>query len=368
MGRCSIVNSYYFNRYSAFGHEVALFMSFLIITSLLVNLGARATLDPPIFYVLRIVACAIVDILAVLLLAVEVAHMRYQGFKRYVKDVWNFPDWLVMPGTIYFSTILIVRTPFFNLSSSSNWNAAEREVFAVCVLYLWLKLLEYGGAFSASAEVSRLFTMMLLTLLQYLIVILIFIVGFGHSMYLAAVNFDSSDLDFSNPGFAIVRMYRALMGEALDWKTLTDDRNGQTVSIVAPLLYFAFTISGTLLLLNLLIALMTKKFDEVKENIQTAFYSSRGEVLAKKIPIYITSNIFIGLRRYFLPNLTSLQMKNPSKGRWGDYIRATLFRPNPKLTVSDDWHEYDGMVLRLLSKEQNENNESELKEEIESIK
>ncbi len=147
---------------------------------------------------------------------------------------------------------------------------------------------EYTGALKNGAKVSRLFTAMLRTLLTYLVVIIVFVIAIGFTLHLAAFNFQS-DPDFSNPGVSILRTYRALMGETLDWNQLIAADAGQTTSILAPALYFVFTVIGLLLLLNLLIALMTTAFEQVTQTIDTDFYIVRGELISRKVPVYITS-------------------------------------------------------------------------------
>src|SRR5690348_5807731 len=97
-----------------------------------------------------------------------------------------------------------------------------------------------------------------------------FVFAFGTAMYLALIVSDDpknlgASNDFNNMFLSMLRIYRALMGDTLDFDVLYD------TSILAVLLYIAFTVTGGLLLLNLLIALMTKVFDEVKENIETSF-------------------------------------------------------------------------------------------------
>ncbi len=264
-------------------HETVLFFLYLVSVSLLINLGTKTggfSTGDPWLYVTWVLS-AIVIFFDVALILIEILHAMTQG-RGYVLDYWNYPDWVCNLAIIYFAAVLIGRANIF-------WDATQRQLFGVCVLYLWLKCLEYAGTYKTTSAVSRLFLMMLRTLLQYLVVLLIFVLAFGHAMFLAAVNLqDSDNNDYQNTGMMVIRMYRALMGDDLPFGDLIQRSDNQPYSILgicvlfflkvffsAPILYFAFTISGILLLLNLLIALMTKVFDEVKESIETTFYLNR---------------------------------------------------------------------------------------------
>jgi hypothetical protein len=175
------------------------------------------------------------------------------------------------------------------------------------LLYLWLKMLEYAGAFAGSSTVAKLFLMMGKTLFQYMIVLLMFVLGFGHTMFLMGID----DPDFINVGSSVIRMYRGLMGDELPYPSIATS----TGNILAPILYFVFTMTGTILLLNLLIALMSSVFSTVTENIKTEFYINRGQFIAKKLQVYILTR---PLKYIFLKS-------NEQKEPWATYIHKSLF-------------------------------------------
>ncbi len=106
-----------------------------------------------------------------MLLANELVHLITLRL-AYLKDLWNILDWIGFLGTLYFSSVLIGR--------DYTWNGIERQIFGVIVLYLWIKLLEYSAVFKPTSSASKLFIAMTVVLLQYFVVILVFVLALGH--------------------------------------------------------------------------------------------------------------------------------------------------------------------------------------------
>jgi hypothetical protein len=282
--------------------EFVIFFLFLICSCLLINLGtqSRLSLSWENWGTITSILAAITISLSIILLTVEILHITQEKLS-YLTDPWNYADWFSMASIIYHSAVLL------HPLNDHVWGNIERQVMSISLLYLWLKMLEYAGAFSRTSTVARLFLIMGKTLFQYLIILLMFVLAFGHSMYLVGVD----DPDFGNPGITVIRMYRGLMGEDLPYSSIA----GASGSILGPILYFLFTLSGILLLLNLLIALMASVFSTVTENIKTAFYINRGTFIAKKLEVYILS---WPLKLLFAPN-------NGEKSPWNSFIKQTLF-------------------------------------------
>eukprot|EP01114_Cavostelium_apophysatum_P013336 TRINITY_DN3208_c0_g1_i1.p1 TRINITY_DN3208_c0_g1~~TRINITY_DN3208_c0_g1_i1.p1 ORF type:complete len:1295 (-),score=371.93 TRINITY_DN3208_c0_g1_i1:65-3949(-) len=260
--------------------EMSLFVALLITSCLLINLGVEPRTDLA-WKIITVILCGSVFVSALLVLIVETAHWVNQGIS-YFKDPWNTPDWLCTLYAIYAAARVV--------DPDYSWNFAERQVLAVAILYFWMKALEYGGCFGTSGEVSRLFLAMASFLVKFLLVMLLFILAFGHSLYLSVYNDSPQQVSgFENVGVSILRVYRGLMGDTLPYDEMIEGRSSGE-SVLTVLLYCSFTILGVILLLNLLIALMTKVFDAVKENIAIDFLKTRADFIRKKLQVYVLSN------------------------------------------------------------------------------
>lgn len=80
----------------------------------------------------------------------ESLHAVKQGF-GYLLDYWNYPDWLSSLIVIYIAGwpryIIFLTVSARSLWIQHSWYEAEKETFAVAILYLWMKCLEIAGFF-----------------------------------------------------------------------------------------------------------------------------------------------------------------------------------------------------------------------------
>eukprot|EP01119_Soliformovum_irregulare_P014918 TRINITY_DN4136_c0_g1_i4.p1 TRINITY_DN4136_c0_g1~~TRINITY_DN4136_c0_g1_i4.p1 ORF type:complete len:1981 (+),score=664.62 TRINITY_DN4136_c0_g1_i4:267-6209(+) len=373
--------------------EFISFVFFLIWSCLLINLGVLNRTEPPpdepkwtleptqAWIITTDVNAALVLFFGFICMFVEGMHIIFlQG--KYFTDPWNYPDWAAYIIITYSSIRLLI--------GNHVWNDIEKQFYGGAILYLWFKLMEYGGAFGRTSGVSKLFLGMLKTLAQYLMILLLFVFAFGHSMFLAMAvpgpDGTPSIPDFQNVGLSILRVYRALMGETLDFGSLMSS------SPLAVILYFLFTISGALLLLNLLIALMTQMFETVQSNIEDNFLKDRAVFVSKKLRVYILSQwnftlfaplkprlhplqVYLDEKRkqfnrrvddqelsrfekfkriFFSPPKSAIEAKNSVK--WALFIRSTLFRPYiagmeptsneyENIIVEEEWRDWNGRVV-----------------------
>eukprot|EP01119_Soliformovum_irregulare_P022347 TRINITY_DN7630_c0_g1_i1.p1 TRINITY_DN7630_c0_g1~~TRINITY_DN7630_c0_g1_i1.p1 ORF type:complete len:1353 (+),score=360.26 TRINITY_DN7630_c0_g1_i1:141-4061(+) len=163
-------------------------------------------------------------------------------------------------------------------------------------------------------------------------------------------------------------------------------------STLAVILYFLFTISGALLLLNLLIALMTQMFETVQSHIEDNFLKDRAVFVSKKLAVYIFSQWNFTLFTPLKPRLHPLQLAldekrkllessrendelsrwqrlksvfvSPPKSaqeaktsvKWSLFIRSTLFRPYitgkeplyaeyEEILLKTEWRDWNGRVV-----------------------
>lgn len=179
-------------RFSLF--ELYCFLILLVTSSALIDVGVaqRGTQRINIFTLVLAIICFV---MTCVLLVLESLHALYQKKEydflvvicvpfltnfSYFKDYWNWLDWFCYVTNLYMSIRYIVDITYV-------WNSTERQVYAVATLYLWFKFLEYASLFEFTSGIARLFLGMLKTILQYLFLVFIFVLAFGHSFFLILV-------------------------------------------------------------------------------------------------------------------------------------------------------------------------------------
>eukprot|EP01114_Cavostelium_apophysatum_P020832 TRINITY_DN7091_c0_g1_i3.p1 TRINITY_DN7091_c0_g1~~TRINITY_DN7091_c0_g1_i3.p1 ORF type:complete len:934 (-),score=332.65 TRINITY_DN7091_c0_g1_i3:35-2836(-) len=231
---------------------------------------------------------------------------------------------------------------------------------ALAVLYYWMKVLEYGGCYTSTGTISRLFLAMLLALVKYLLLMLVFVFGFGHCLFLAVIQDDKDRIEgFKNVGASVISTYRAIMGDGLPYDDMVDSATVEKTFFIT-VIYVGFTVSGLVLLINLLIALMTKVYDEVQFRIDNAFLANRADFIDKKLRVYVLSSYAI-IFSYFMPRKTGDKAHHTHQ--WDDFVTAILFPLQSG--ANEDHHEHertisDEMEICHLSEEQvrwNQNSE-----------
>ena len=117
---------------------------------------------------------------------------------------------------------------------------------------------------------------------------------------------------------------------------------------LAYIFYIAFSLSGILLLVNLVVALMTNSFERVQQDNRTAFLKSRAEAIVKKMRVFILSDLRL-INGLMVPSLHPWQNKkihvNSEKElKWQTLIRSCLFRPDRHQASRDE--NYQAMYKR----------------------
>eukprot|EP01038_Epipyxis_sp_PR26KG_P010406 gene10406-13978_t len=146
---------------------------------------------------------------------------------EHFSDIWNINDMLIH---VSFATGTIIRIAHHGETNIS------RDVFAVCAIFIYFKILYYLRAFESTGQLVAMIFRIAKDMQMFLIVLFIVLLGFSQSFWILSMQDSQGDSDFagtSSPELAVV-------------------------------IYVIFTVVVMLLLLNLLIALMGNSYSIVQ--------------------------------------------------------------------------------------------------------
>lgn len=66
-------------------------------------------------------------------------------------------------------------------------------MFALCILYLWVKNLEWASAFTLTSQTVRTLYLILGQIFIYMMLVAVLVIGFAHSMYVMMNDIGASD-------------------------------------------------------------------------------------------------------------------------------------------------------------------------------
>lgn len=218
----------------------------------------------------------------------ECTEILFRGLNDYFTDKDNFWDVFISFNWIVLAIIRFFVAP--NMNNYKHYIDKERSVIDEpatrdepltqlyiifwifqCIL-LWSRLVAILRRSRAVAPLVQMIFHMLYDILQFGVLLSIFIFSFLFSMYYA-VGKDIS-VDPENGGkvqdlssFLSVGLYifQTLLGQQ-DWSLIqSDSRFGSGRSRIVETLMLIFSIIGSILLLNILIALMASTYDRVRQ-------------------------------------------------------------------------------------------------------
>ena len=211
---------------------------------------------------------------AVLLMALhhlrlEARQVRQEGMGRYFASPWNVLD---LTGLL----LILVLVPFRVFC----WNHAStlQSVAAVC---LWLKLLDFFRAFRTTGPFVRMVFRIVNAVGFFLLVLGVVLVAFSHGLYLIFRGVDDviegesgGAFDFGS-WWVLVKMYQVMVSGEFDRTELTLARS-EGLALVYVVTFSAF---ATILMLNLLIALMGSVYAEVEANVENEWLLERAQIV-----------------------------------------------------------------------------------------
>lgn len=190
-----------------------------------------------------------VNSIFVLIELYQMMHLYQRGrVLSYLTDAQNAVD-LGAHALVYL--VQIIRWS----NSAEDKNSAA--VMAIGNIFLWLKLLYFLRPYKSTGPLIRTIFFIFFSIRELVGILIITIFGFSQSLYL--LSYEDSSVIFSDPLDGIMNMYVYMLG-AININQLYDTSNPALAQFLVSLFVFA----SSILLLNLLIALMGSSFNTIK--------------------------------------------------------------------------------------------------------
>jgi hypothetical protein len=237
--------------------------------TLFVYLNFVFGLDTPIANILDFPMQIVLGMYSLYFLHNEYLQVHHDGMD-YIKSVWNYID-IITPCTIL--TVLTVNTFEINIGIE-----AERILQAIGVFFMWYKFLYFFRLSKSFGYLTRLIILVIYDMRHFLIVLFFTLVAFSDTfLTISNGNNDGVHQPFVN-GFtdAIIYVYMIILGSF-------DMQNFEN-SIATQLLIGAFivcTVFNTIVMLNLLIAIISETFEWVKKNAENASFQEMAALIAE---------------------------------------------------------------------------------------
>jgi len=156
---------------------------------------------------------------------------------------------------------------------------AWRDVSAVAVLFVWLKLIYYTRGHPATGPFFKMIMKILKDIRFFVVIMTIIVVAFSSAfVVLFEVNetevSEETKSSFSDFGTAVLTMFRMMLGD-FDVSIFQDSTN----PVMLQVLFYVYILVVTIVLLNLLIALMSDTYDKVSENLQSLYFMEQANVV-----------------------------------------------------------------------------------------
>jgi len=226
-------------------------------------------------------------------------------FSHYFLDVWNYFDIPVYGALIAISAVNIIND-FGNLGWDTL-NESGRSVFALCILYLWVKNFEWASAFSLTSQTVRTLYLILGQIFIYMVLVFVMVIGFAHAMYIMVFDRVGSSDPF-NVGFGTLPRSLASIWFAFIGQLKFDDIEKDGTAPVTYIVYFFFSLFGSVIMLNLLIATMSNVYDQVRSDALYASLKTREKFVCDTIKVFARTNALWSLvvRNVLFPRDTGL--------------------------------------------------------------
>ncbi|CAM9399535.1 unnamed protein product [Ectocarpus sp. 12 AP-2014] len=201
-------------------------------------------------------ACALIFITAG---AYREGREMKRGIRAYFKDQWNVLDAL---GMLFLFVGLVIRWDDWTSTWGPAFYALSAPLVVARVLF-FAQILQFHG------PMVQVIFRMTATLLQFGAVMLVVMIGF--TMALHVIFRDEADF-----GDTLLGLFKAMLGET----GLFDEFSGGRYDPVATILVVVYLFIVTVMLLNLLIAILSTEHAQVLENTGEAVKVSKARIIA----------------------------------------------------------------------------------------
>jgi len=196
----------------------------------------------------------------------ELLQMKNDGLD-YLSSIWNYID-IITPSIIF--TVICIKAFQIPMGEES-----ERMLQAVGVFFMWFKFLYFFRIFKSFGYLTRLIIMVIDDMKTFLFVMFFTIVAFSDSLLTLSNGNPEGERFVSGYGDSIIYTYRIILGDFN-----VQDFEGCGTQVVFAL-FIMCTLFNTIVMLNLLIAIISETFSHVKENAQNASYQEMASMIAE---------------------------------------------------------------------------------------
>eukprot|EP01048_Picozoa_sp_COSAG05_P013366 COSAG05_NODE_1418_length_4940_cov_2.779384_1_plen_1202_part_00 len=197
------------------------------------------------------------------------------GLPTYLSEFWNWVE-LLSPTTGILGLALIESASFDSESTAYDPIKPARDALAVALVFVWCRLLQLFRASKSIGPLIPVILRMLAEVAKFGSVMLVMIVGFSlamHSILRPEANFSVLN---ETTDFGWRSEYETLAATAwtLSYASIgafNYDFSGAAHQAVAQILFGLYVVMMLLALLNLLITLLMKRYDEVSEEMAKQF-------------------------------------------------------------------------------------------------
>jgi hypothetical protein len=187
----------------------------------------------------------------------ELVQIKNDGF-GYFTSVWNYID-VITP-----STILSVLT--INAFQIPIDKGTERTIQAIGVFFMWFKFLYFFRIFKSYGYLTRLIILVISDMKDFLVVLFITIVAFSDALLTISLGNKEEDRFVTDFTDSIIYTYRIVLGD------FDVTQFGNVATTLVYTLFIICTVFNTIVMLNLLIAIISETFAVVKENAENASF------------------------------------------------------------------------------------------------
>ncbi|EWM30632.1 wd-40 repeat protein [Nannochloropsis gaditana] len=202
------------------------------------------------------------------LLACEYWQFHTQGARVYCSSFFRLFDLLTLSAT-YASLAL----RFFLREDEQDLRTLYHLLSALASWLLWAKLIVYLRGFTETGPLIRMIAQIVKDTRFFLVVLAVSVVGFSNCLYMLfqedieredAQGVDSPIRTSYGSLFHTALVLFAALNSNLDYQPF----NASNFRVLASLIYLFYCVCNTIILLNLLIALMGDSYDKIQENAQ----------------------------------------------------------------------------------------------------
>lgn len=228
-----------------------------------------------------------------------------------------------------FLSIIVLHIVVISKSEDINWNSQGyvdaqelaqlssiyTQVFSVVVFMCWFKILEYLSVFRALSRLVIMIQMMLRELVNFAVLLLIVLVAFASAEYIA-YGYREPDSFTWLYGF-ITRLSFAFAGREIS----SQNSVNRVLGVIYPIL---FVIAVSLLLLNLLIAILTSAYEKAAKEAGESYWASwQYEMIKWEYTFYSGGNpTWISLDRVLIATYSFLERVAGSCSRTVNRLRS----------------------------------------------